>query len=126
MARAMTHAENAYYIPNIEIRGTVCRTNFPPNTAFRGFGGPQGVANIENMMEEIAAFLKKDALDVRRAQLLRHRDAQHHAVRTGRRATTRCRGSSPSCEAHVDYARAHERRARLQRELARRTSRGCR
>ncbi|HYC61208.1 MAG TPA: xanthine dehydrogenase molybdopterin binding subunit [Thermoanaerobaculia bacterium] len=67
MARAMTHAENAYYIPHVEIRGTVCRTNNPPNTAFRGFGGPQGVANIENVMEEIAAFLKKDALDVRRA-----------------------------------------------------------
>jgi xanthine dehydrogenase large subunit len=67
MARAMTHAENAYYLPNVEIRGTVCRTNLPPNTAFRGFGGPQGVSNIENVMEEIAAFLKKDALDVRRA-----------------------------------------------------------
>jgi xanthine dehydrogenase large subunit len=67
MARAMTHAENAYYLTNVEIRGTVCRTNMPPNTAFRGFGGPQGVSNIENVMEEIAAFLKKDALDVRRA-----------------------------------------------------------
>ncbi|HEX8253192.1 MAG TPA: molybdopterin cofactor-binding domain-containing protein, partial [Thermoanaerobaculia bacterium] len=67
MARAMTHADNAYYVPNIEIRGTVCRTNNPPNTAFRGFGGPQGVANIENIIEEIAAFLKRDALDVRRA-----------------------------------------------------------
>lgn len=67
MARAMTHAENAYYIPNIDIRGTVCRTNTPPNTAFRGFGGPQGVANMENVLEEIAAYLKKDALDVRRA-----------------------------------------------------------
>jgi xanthine dehydrogenase large subunit len=66
MARAMTHAENAYYIPDIEIRGTVCRTNMPPNTAFRGFGGPQGVATIENILEEIAATLKKDALEVRR------------------------------------------------------------
>jgi len=66
MARAMTHAENAYYIPNIEIRGTVCRTNTPPNTAFRGFGGPQGVATMENIIEEIGAFLKRDALDVRR------------------------------------------------------------
>jgi xanthine dehydrogenase large subunit len=67
MARAMTHADNAYYVPHIEIRGTVCRTNNPPNTAFRGFGGPQGVANIENILEEIAAYLKRDALDVRRA-----------------------------------------------------------
>jgi len=66
MARAMTHAENAYYIPHVEIRGTVCRTNMPPNTAFRGFGGPQGVATMENILEEIAATLKKDALEVRR------------------------------------------------------------
>jgi xanthine dehydrogenase large subunit len=66
MARAMTHAENAYYIANMDIRGTVCRTNTPPNTAFRGFGGPQGVATMENVIEEIAVFLKKDALDVRR------------------------------------------------------------
>jgi xanthine dehydrogenase large subunit len=66
LARAMTHAENAYYIPNVEIRGTVCRTNRPPNTAFRGFGGPQGVATMENIIEEIAATLKKDPLDVRR------------------------------------------------------------
>jgi xanthine dehydrogenase large subunit len=67
MARAMTHAENAYFVPNIDIRGTVCCTNLPPNTAFRGFGGPQGVATIENVMEEIAHVLGKDAYDVRRA-----------------------------------------------------------
>ena len=48
------------------IRGTVCRTNYPPNTAFRGFGGPQGVATIENILEEIAVLLKIDPLDVRR------------------------------------------------------------
>ena len=66
MARAMTHIENAYYIPDIEIRGTVCRTNMPPNTAFRGFGGPQGVATMENIIEEIAATLKRDALEIRR------------------------------------------------------------
>src|SRR5204863_362338 len=65
MGRAMTHAENAYYIPNVEIHGTVCRTNYPPNTAFRGFGGPQGVITIENIIEEIALYLKKDPLDVR-------------------------------------------------------------
>ncbi len=66
MARAMTHAENAYFIPNAEILGTVCRTNLPPNTAFRGFGGPQGVATMENIIEEIAATLNRDALEIRR------------------------------------------------------------
>ncbi|HVR39632.1 MAG TPA: xanthine dehydrogenase molybdopterin binding subunit [Thermoanaerobaculia bacterium] len=65
MGRAMTHAENAYYIANVEITGTVCRTNYPPNTAFRGFGGPQGVINIENILEDIAIYLRKDPLDVR-------------------------------------------------------------
>jgi len=65
LGRAMTHAENAYSIPNAEIHGTVCRTNHAPNTAFRGFGGPQGVINIENIVESIAVALGKDALDVR-------------------------------------------------------------
>lgn len=65
MARAMTHSDNAYYIPNVEITGTVCRTNYPPNTAFRGFGGPQGVATIENIVEEIAIYLKRDPLEIR-------------------------------------------------------------
>ena len=66
MGRAMTHVDNAYFLPAVEIRGTVCRTNMPPNTAFRGFGGPQGAITIENVMEEIAAVLGKDALEIRR------------------------------------------------------------
>ena len=65
MGRAMTHVDNAYYIPNAEIHGTICRLNYPPNTAFRGFGGPQGVATIENIMEEIAHYLKRDPLEIR-------------------------------------------------------------
>src|SRR3954451_23748132 len=65
LGRALTHADNAYYLPNAEIHGTVCRTNHAPNTAFRGFGGPQGVINIENILESIAVTLGKDALDVR-------------------------------------------------------------
>lgn len=65
MARAMTHAENAYFIPNIEINGRVCRTNHPPNTAMRGFGGPQGVVTMENVIQEIATVLKKDPLEIR-------------------------------------------------------------
>jgi len=65
MGRAMTHVDNAYYIPNIAITGTVCRTNTPPNTAFRGFGGPQGVATIENILEEIAFVLRRDLIEIR-------------------------------------------------------------
>jgi xanthine dehydrogenase large subunit len=69
MGRAMTHTDNAYYLPAVWISGTVCRTNYPPNTAFRGFGGPQGVITIENIMEEIAAYLGLDPFDVRRRNL---------------------------------------------------------
>lgn len=66
LERAMFHAENAYYIPDISISGRVWKTNQPPNTAFRGFGGPQGIAAMENIIDRIARFLGKDALHVRR------------------------------------------------------------
>jgi xanthine dehydrogenase large subunit len=69
MERAMLHADNAYFLPAVEITGQVCRTNLPPNTAFRGFGGPQAVAAIETILEDIAATLGRDALAVRRANL---------------------------------------------------------
>ncbi len=65
LGRALTHSDNAYYIPNVELYGSICKTNYPPNTAFRGFGGPQGVILIENIIEEIAAYLKVDAFEVR-------------------------------------------------------------
>ena len=65
MERTLLHAENAYYIENIEVNGRVCWTNYPPNTAFRGFGGPQAVAAMENIVERISEFLKVDSFDVR-------------------------------------------------------------
>jgi xanthine dehydrogenase large subunit len=65
LERAMLHSDNAYYLPNVRIEGRVCKTNLPSNTAFRGFGGPQGLAGIENVIEEIAAVLRRDPLDIR-------------------------------------------------------------
>lgn len=65
LSRAMLHAENAFYIPDILIRGNAWKTNHPSNTAFRGFGGPQGMAVIENAIDRIARFLKKDAAEIR-------------------------------------------------------------
>ncbi|KAA1259527.1 Xanthine dehydrogenase molybdenum-binding subunit [Rubripirellula obstinata] len=65
MERTLLHTDNAYYIENFEASGQVCRTNKPPNTAFRGFGGPQGVAATENIIERIAEHLKIDAFNVR-------------------------------------------------------------
>lgn len=65
LERAMAHVDNAYYLANVTIRGVVCRTNFHSHTAFRGFGGPKGVALIEHIMEEVGYALNIDALDVR-------------------------------------------------------------
>lgn len=66
LERTLLHADNAYYLPDLRVRGRIVRTNLPSNTAFRGFGGPQGVIAIENIMEEIAADIGADPLDVRR------------------------------------------------------------
>ncbi|OFX62257.1 MAG: xanthine dehydrogenase molybdopterin binding subunit [Bacteroidetes bacterium GWC2_40_13] len=65
LARARTHAENAYYIPDILIESTAWKTNLPSNTAFRGFGAPQGIYVIEEAIEQIAQYLKKDAAEIR-------------------------------------------------------------
>ena len=66
MERAMLHIDNAYFIPNLKVTGRVCLTNHHSHTAFRGFGGPKGVAVIERVIEEISAVLKIDALKIRK------------------------------------------------------------
>ena len=66
VARTLFHADNAYYLANASFRGFLCKTNTVSNTAFRGFGGPQGMLAIENIIEEIAYNLGIDSLAVRR------------------------------------------------------------
>ena len=65
LERAMMHAENAYYVPNMRIIGNAWFTNLPSNTAFRGFGGPQGMACMEQIVDRIARKLKKDPYEIR-------------------------------------------------------------
>ena len=67
--RAMFHADNAYYLPNVRIISHRCKTNTVSNTAFRGFGGPQGMMGIERVIEEIGRSLGLDPLDVRKRNL---------------------------------------------------------
>jgi len=67
--RAMFHCDNAYYLPHVSIEGVRCKTHTVSNTAFRGFGGPQGMMAIEAVIDEIAFALDKDPLDVRRLNL---------------------------------------------------------
>jgi xanthine dehydrogenase large subunit len=63
--RAVFHADNAYWLPHVAIHSYRCRTNTVSDTAFRGFGGPQGMFAIEAVIEAVAAHLGLDALDVR-------------------------------------------------------------
>ncbi len=67
MGRALCHADNCYDIPNAHFRGYCCKTNTVSNTAFRGFGGPQGMVVIELAIEHIARTLGMDVEAVRRA-----------------------------------------------------------
>jgi xanthine dehydrogenase large subunit len=63
--RAIYHIDNAYYIPNLELTSHRCKTNTVSNTAFRGFGGPQGMFCIENIIDQISHHLNKEPSKVR-------------------------------------------------------------
>jgi len=64
--RAMFHSDNAYYLGDATINGHRCKTNLASNTAYRGFGGPQGMVAIEEVMDAVARELGKDPLEVRK------------------------------------------------------------
>ena len=88
--RAIFHSDNAYYLQDVEIASYRCKTNTQSHTAFRGFGGPQGVIVIEAIMGDIARHLKLDPLDVRMRNLYSDeaiagtqlkRDTTHYGMR---------------------------------------------
>ena len=67
--RAVFHADNAYFLSDVEIASYRCKTNTQSHTAFRGFGGPQGMIVIEAILGDIARHLGLDPLDVRKRNL---------------------------------------------------------
>lgn len=69
--RAMLHADNCYHLPDIRIESHRLKTHTQSATAFRGFGGPQGMVGVERVMDHIAHALGRDPLDVRRANFYR-------------------------------------------------------
>ncbi len=88
--RAIFHTDNAYYLQDVEITSYRCKTHTQSHTAFRGFGGPQGVILIEALMGDIARHLKLDPLDVRLRNLYSEeavagtdnkRDTTHYGMR---------------------------------------------
>lgn len=87
--RAVFHCDNAYFLENVLVQSYRCKTNTQSHTAFRGFGGPQGVIAIERILGDIARTLGLDALDVRMANLYSdeplasggRRDTTHYQMR---------------------------------------------
>ncbi|GAO17406.1 hypothetical protein UVI_02024150 [Ustilaginoidea virens] len=75
--RAMSHSDGCYFIPNMTVRGRACRTNTMSNTAFRGFGGPQGMFIAETYMEEVADRLGMPVETLREINLYKPHDITH-------------------------------------------------
>ena len=108
LARALCHIDNAYWIPNVRVNGRIAKTNKTSQTAFRGFGGPQGMLVIEDILGRCAPLLGIDADGTAPAQLLQRRV---RARRTASRCGTRS-GSPRSWQQVIEngdvVARQHE------------------
>ena len=78
LERTLFHANNTYYIPNLKATAFSCKTNLPPNTAFRGFGGPQGMFVIEAAIKKAADELNIPASVIQQKNLLKDGDTFHY------------------------------------------------
>ncbi len=81
--RALLHLDNAYYLSNLEVKNFLCKTNTSSSTAFRGFGGNQGMMAIENILDNIARFLKRDPSEVRKINFygVNERNITHYGMK---------------------------------------------
>ncbi|KAJ8903637.1 hypothetical protein NDN08_004739 [Rhodosorus marinus] len=79
--RAVLHVDNAYNIPNVRVEGRCCYTHTPSNTAFRGFGGPQGMLVGEQAIEHVANYLRIPAEAVRFTNLYREGDVTPYGMK---------------------------------------------
>ncbi|MEM5424179.1 xanthine dehydrogenase molybdopterin binding subunit [Paraburkholderia ferrariae] len=107
--RAVCHFDNAYFLSDVEIVALCCKTNTQSNTAFRGFGGPQGALVMEVMLDEIARALGRDPLDVRRANYygIGERDVTPYGQRVEDNVL------APLTDELLASSRYHERRAAI-------------
>ena len=121
--RAMFHADNCYSLPNARITSYRCKTHTQSNTAFRGFGGPQGMIGMERVIDQIAATLDRDPAEIRAANFYPHKDiaGDEGKIAPYGMAVEDCIISDIWSELSgtSDYARAAERNPRLERRQAR-------
>jgi len=81
--RALLHIDNAYFIPNLEVQNYLCKTNTSTSTAFRGFGGNQGMMAIENIIDNISRYLGKDPSEIRKKNFYKQniRNTTHYGMK---------------------------------------------
>ena len=96
LTRALCHADNCYLLPHLRFRGLSCKTNTVSNTAFRGYGGPQGMLAIETIIEIDRAPAGTSRPRRPAAQFLRHRPQRRDALRHDASRTTSSSASSTS------------------------------
>jgi xanthine dehydrogenase large subunit len=78
MGRALFHIDNCYFLPAVEATGLICRTNKTSQTAFRGFGGPQGMLVVEDVLDRIARYLDLPPEQVRERNFYREGQTTHY------------------------------------------------
>ena len=118
MTRAICHIDNAYWLPEVAIHGYCARTHTQSNTAFRGFGGPQGALVTEVLLDDIARHLGRDALAVRRVNYYQHHSRGHtHTTPYGQVVDDNV--LEPLTQALLDSSGYAERRAEITRWNAR-------
>ena len=90
LERTLFHATNSYFIPNVKAMAISCKTNLAPNTAFRGFGGPQGKFVIEAAIHKAAQKMGIDAWEIQRKNLLKEGQSFYYGQKTERCQADRC------------------------------------
>lgn len=106
LERTLFHCTNSYFVPNVTATAYSCKTNLPPNTAFRGFGGPQGMFVIESAIADAAEKLNVLPSDIQKANLLRDGDEFPYGQKAESEAVT----SWTQADAAFDFAK-HQREA---------------
>ena len=101
LERTLFHCTNSYFVPNVTATAYSCRTNLPPNTAFRGFGGPQGMFVIESAIAHAAEKLGVSASEIQAKNLLETGDEFPY----GQKAESEAATSWRQADARYDFAR---------------------
>ena len=117
LERTLFHCTNSYFIPNVTATAYSCRTNLPPNTAFRGFGGPQGMFVIESAIAHAAEKLGVPASEIQRNNLIDSGDEFPYGQKTQKVAKRRIvMANGKESRSTISLEKLRKRSAGVQRQ----------